>query len=146
MKAAFVVDGILEWVSLLTSLCGLSIKLPSGARAAIRKTISKFARDPRHRRMLAALFRAIRAKNWEKVLELMDSVELKGLFGEMFTHMFAEMGLVDYAITIGKFLAFLALLVLSGGWAFAVRLVAVALDIAGIAVKMHYGFEMGWVT
>ena len=145
-KAAFVVDVLIEWVSLLTSLCGVSIKMPSGARRAIRRVISKFMRDPRHRRMLAALLKAIRAKDWDKLLKLMDSVEIRTLFGEIFSHVFAEMGVWDYAITIAKFLAFLALLVASGGWAFGIRLAAVALDIAGLAVKMHHGFEKGWVT
>jgi len=145
-QAAWTTDVLIEWVSLLTSLCGVSIKLPSGARRAIRRVISKFARDPRHRRMLAALFKAIRAQNWKKVLKLMDSVEIRTLIGEIFTHTFAELGWWDFGITLAKFVAFLATLFASAGWAFAARLVAVALDIAGLAVKMHHGFEEDWVT
>lgn len=144
-KAAFSVDVIIEFISLLTSLAGLSIKMPKGARKAIARTIAKFARNPRNKKLLKELYFALYRQDWTKILHIIDKVEFSTFIGEIFHHTYAEMGIEDYIVTALKFAAFLALIVATGGWALGIRIAAVGLDVLGIGIKLKHGIDRGWM-
>ena len=49
----------------------------------------------------------------------------------------------DYFITILKLLAFIAMMAFSAGAALAAKLVAVALDLLGLGLKVKHAYEHG---
>lgn len=141
--AAFYVDLVIEVVSLITSAIGLRVKVPSGARSKLKDVIKKFLRTPKGKKAFEKLIKAIKNKNWDLFFKIIHGTELSSLIGEFFAHMFADMGWKDYFITILQLLAFIAMMALSGGAALAAKLVAVALDLLGLGLKIKHAYEHG---
>ncbi|MEM9597115.1 MAG: hypothetical protein AAGD06_22775 [Acidobacteriota bacterium] len=141
--AAFYVDLLIEVVGLITSMIGLRLNIPRGARKRLKVTIRKFLRTPGGRRAFGRLLRAIKNRDWELFFRIIHGTEFATLITEFFAHMFADMSWKDYFVTLLKFLAFIAICAASGGAALAAKLAAVGLDLLGLGLKVKHAYEHG---
>jgi hypothetical protein len=97
----------------------------------MRKLISKKG----FKEAMDKMAKGLKDGDYVGLLAFLEFLEGSLDISELLAHLFAGLGAWDYALTIVKFLAWLAAQFASGGTALAAELVGLAVDVAGLARK-----------
>lgn len=133
-KVALVIDFVIELFGLVLGIIG--IQTPEIDPASLEKSFARLVKDPAFQKAFKELLEALKQKDWKAILKFLEYLEESGNFTELLAHFFAELGWLDYALTIAKIIAWIIAAVASGGLALAAKIVSLGLDISGILNKI----------
>src|SRR6266446_8442824 len=133
-KVALVIDLVLEIIGLILGIIG--IKTPKIDPKSLEKSFARLVKEPAFQDAFKKLLEALKQKDWKAILKFLEYLEGSGNLGEILAHIFAELHWYDYAITIAKIIAWIIAATATGGAALAAKIVALALDIAGLLFKL----------
>jgi hypothetical protein len=133
-----IADFTLELLGLVLGLAGLSVPKQKGL---LKQPLARLVREKGFRAAFLRLIRALKRRNWKAIIEFLRYLEEGDYLLNLLSVIFDSLKWYDYALAIGKVIAWIVAATSSGGTALALKLLDLGLDIAQLLLKL--GREFG---